>query len=784
MEIKIDDASSIASTTADRTIITNSTDEDFVSNLIKSRNIEENPSGVLKKKLAEKWEALSSEQKEILRSQRARRGIKCHICGQLGYYKETCSNKCVSPPPTPDSDDTPPPSPNPNYFEMGILWGDAYSNKDEEIGLNEKVDMNKLRPMMEQEKVRLKYEDKSVDGFHFFAHASEGYSRNLPELTLHQVMRRLMRLLEKQLLTNAEKLEATFDTTLLVPPIKEEGENFYPEDLKKYREYDDYFNKHLLKQEWKKRFMYKGDLRPSEALDSVCRGGLSNDDHLYKPNPAAGESVHAKVGWKNLLAKNDLLAASDPKMVKQMEEVKEMFHKKAAWIEMQKKNMSFQNDRWEHLAYIIRQEIGREHERETRLLKAEKRQHVDEMLTIWQERFACVDRLMDTLAKYNMYGGLDESDFLVYCLEQWKKKIRESQQVLSKSQKSVKKKSNRATKKIGDNTNPYEFEIGVFEKRDRKKHTKSAPQTKKKDNKEGSNDDPKRATDDIDSDVDMGEEFSKLNNLDASSISSKSAHSITSRRRAMLESFEGNRSVDEQIVEAKAESACYFKAEKEKRKKLLEKLDKRKGFVIKRIPHQREIDEENMAAARETFIQANLERHIRQGNKNDVAYLAPTLIPVPGAFRGDGKDLSISHVAELTFDKIQQNMIIGNIGYTPQQLLPLYVRNTLIEKNGTTPGGDQVQEVMALDRRYSHYMGRPLNRFEPSKKSLEIPLDVNSLGLPTLKKPVITKDVKALKKANAKRLLKMQYHPMTNSLVRMVFKRRVVDDNDIKFVEN
>lgn len=47
-------------------------------------------------------------------------------------------------------------------------------------------------------------------------------------------------------------------------------------------------------------------------------------------------------------------------------------------------------------------------------------------------------------------------------------------------------------------------------------------------------------------------------------------------------------------------------------------------------------------------------------------------------------------------------------------MLPLYVRNTLLEKNGTTPGGDQPFEVMAADRRYSHYIGRPLNRFEPN----------------------------------------------------------------------
>ena len=51
-------------------------------------------------------------------------------------------------------------------------------------------------------------------------------------------------------------------------------------------------------------------------------------------------------------------------------------------------------------------------------------------------------------------------------------------------------------------------------------------------------------------------------------------------------------------------------------------------------------------------------------------------------------------------------------------MLPLYVRSTLLEKNGTKIGGDgdQPVEIMNMDRRYSHYIGRSLNRFEPGKR--------------------------------------------------------------------
>lgn len=59
-------------------------------------------------------------------------------------------------------------------------------------------------------------------------------------------------------------------------------------------------------------------------------------------------------------------------------------------------------------------------------------------------------------------------------------------------------------------------------------------------------------------------------------------------------------------------------------------------------------------------------------------------------------------------------------GYTPQCMVPLYARNTLIEKNGTSAGGDQNYDVMATDRRYSHYVGRPLNRFEPAEQGLKM----------------------------------------------------------------
>jgi hypothetical protein len=157
---------------------------------------------------------------------------------------------------------------------------------------------------------------------------------------------------------------------------------------------------------------------------------------------------------------------------------------------------------------------------------------------------------------------------------------------------------------------------------------------------------------------------------------------------------------------------------RQKRRQMLTSQSK-KTFTVVRSRHPREVDAEATQKAKQTFLSADLADHIRKGRDTDLACVAPTLIPVPGAFDGDGRHPMSSYTAENIVFKVKKSMILGNLGYTPQRMLPLYVRNTLIEANGTTPGGDQAYEQMAADKRYSHYMGRPLNRFEPSEGSLD-----------------------------------------------------------------
>ena len=64
------------------------------------------------------------------------------------------------------------------------------------------------------------------------------------------------------------------------------------------------------------------------------------------------------------------------------------------------------------------------------------------------------------------------------------------------------------------------------------------------------------------------------------------------------------------------------------------------------------------------------------------------------------------------------------IGYVPKSYVPLYVRTTLFETNGTNPGGDQTYATMAKDRRYSAQLGRAMASLEP------VPFGKKKKGVP------------------------------------------------------
>lgn len=111
-------------------------------------------------------------------------------------------------------------------------------------------------------------------------------------------------------------------------------------------------------------------------------------------------------------------------------------------------------------------------------------------------------------------------------------------------------------------------------------------------------------------------------------------------------------------------------------------------------------------------------------------------------------------------------------GHTSHEMLPLYVRNTLLEKNGTTPGGDQPAAVMALDRRYTHLMGRPLNRFDPPQGKAAVLMD--EIGRP-IPRPCSQEEIASTQRKEARRKERRQKarenNPLSEALVRLEFKK-------------
>ena len=239
------------------------------------------PNKTVRKFLAKEWHKLNPIEQLKLRAIRSKRGIACDICGRIGYFRENCPASCTSPPSTPDSlDSTPPSSPKRKKKEdivgntstgsgfkahditsnsaknVTMFWGHSTSSPlDEEDALsigtasldkshsqemvlslnpitpenNKKkssyeyrrpVNMKIVRPQATRHLKDLRKSDKSIGEFNFFHYAEETYHRDYSELTLHQLMRKLMRLLENHLLNTSKLLEASFDTTLLVPPVQ------------------------------------------------------------------------------------------------------------------------------------------------------------------------------------------------------------------------------------------------------------------------------------------------------------------------------------------------------------------------------------------------------------------------------------------------------------------------------------------------------------------------------------------------------------------------------------
>jgi hypothetical protein len=854
--------------------------------------------------LAEEWRKLAPEQQEVVRSQRARRGIRCEVCGAVGYYTETCAKGCTFDVPTPDSLDlTPPPSPkrpgSPDGKQqkeqqrvpgtgagerdvgLGILWGslgfDASSSVTAQSGekkpaqVAKRADLGGMREESQDRLSELKMSDSHVHSFEFFTRAEEGYNRSLPELTLHQILRKIVRIVEKNIAENVRHLEAKVDKKLLLPPDDPPSAHFYPPEMGKMKEYTDFFSRKKKRLERTDRLAYKfqGNQRPDDALDALFRGAGSASKEaqlqatldLYKPDPKAGRSMHAKIGWKSNLAKNDLLAVADPRAAAKQAEVENLFKAQGAWTEKQKVDMEQRNDRFEHLVHIIRSELAKEHEREARELSQESgASRRQAQMDVFLERLKSVDHLLEVLRLYKLSGPIEESDVLFFQLTKWKEELTSRLKATrtrtrasrgrstattapstaasagggrqeeeeeggggdsfgfdelekSSAKKSIKAGTNKTNSMIAKGENPY-YEADQYIE----KHKLLTRHLAKKGNWDHST--PSRYLDGVDSPggrspfpaqqadpspgkaLEAGAATSPGGGDDAATATTATTADssvdggtggggVRSALGAMLVAQAKQRQLEAKIrqgvEQSKAEVDELIHADEKRRLKMAGGW-RAKTFARKYAKPQREVDAAEMAKTRGYFEEVDFGHHVRNGNRFDLAYLKPALIPVPGAFVGDGKHALKSYEGEKAVERAKA-ALVSDLGYTPQRLLPLYVRNTVLEHNGTSAGGDQTQEVMALDRRYSHYIGRPLNRFEPGKDLVDSKqFQKSSKGFGPNAKELAARlaPIKAAREAEREKKRKeaMEFNPINRSLVRVVFGLPVPDNKDVYFRES
>ena len=342
------------------------------------------------KKLCEKWQALSEEEKTRLRSLRARQGVQFEVCGRIGYFTAIC--------PCQTSTDTL--ATNNDSPRINLYWGQ--SNEFQNLEPSEAV------LHVPQEMIRLKQEDKELAAFSYLRDAPHAYHTSMDDLTLFQVLRKVMRLMESTLTQHVAKLESSNDPCLLIPPPSWHDDKGTRRALLEFKEYRDYLFK---KDERQPKLSLKGHLSMLEQSEAVYRRGHSTiAQELYNPT----SSVHNSVGWKSVLGNDEYDAVS---LAEQKVSSRAPNNN---WHILQGINMKNFNDSLEHLVDVIRHELKEEHHREMRLLKVDPDQKQKLQSKIWSERLDAADRIIQTLLIYKLSSGAEEADFYVYTLKKWK----------------------------------------------------------------------------------------------------------------------------------------------------------------------------------------------------------------------------------------------------------------------------------------------------------------------------------------------------------------------------
>jgi len=139
----------------------------------------------------------------------------------------------------------------------------------------------------------------------------------------------------------------------------------------------------------------------------------------------------------------------------------------------------------------------------------------------------------------------------------------------------------------------------------------------------------------------------------------------------------------------------------------------------------RRIDEQKMENSKNSFIASGMQHSIRNGQDNDPVFLTPLLIPIPTALNIDNiKNPLHSHEALRIITNFQTKLTDEKTGHTAQKLLPLYIRNTVLENNENNNKNKSYAENNInknnnknKNHGYSHYIGQNMDWFEPLEKN-------------------------------------------------------------------
>eukprot|EP00604_Paraphysomonas_vestita_P000896 CAMPEP_0174820074 /NCGR_PEP_ID=MMETSP1107-20130205/3645_1 /TAXON_ID=36770 /ORGANISM="Paraphysomonas vestita, Strain GFlagA" /LENGTH=144 /DNA_ID=CAMNT_0016034679 /DNA_START=314 /DNA_END=745 /DNA_ORIENTATION=- len=139
---------------------------------------------------------------------------------------------------------------------------------------------------------------------------------------------------------------------------------------------------------------------------------------------------------------------------------------------------------------------------------------------------------------------------------------------------------------------------------------------------------------------------------------------------------------------------------------------------------RRKLEEKQMRELATRYSDVGLKRNIREGTSNDTTSRAPVLIPFHEVVSNHipPEEQIQSYVGNQAMIEARKRDANPTTGMLSPKYVPLYVRSTLFEVNGTTPGGDQTYAKMSHDRRYSHQLGRTMASLEPiplTKKKIQ-----------------------------------------------------------------